>query len=81
MDALLHVVRQGPRLLPSDVTSSPRAQEAEEGGSVEKGMMGQACQGVCISLPTQPMDLSAGGCAVQLAVWEAGARALDSRHR
>ena len=29
--------------------------------------MGQACQGVCISLPAQPMDLSAGGCAVQLA--------------
>ena len=30
-------------------------------------MTGQVCQGVCISLPTQPMDLSAGGCAVQLA--------------
>ena len=74
--------RRGPGSFPSDVTSSPRAPEAREGGSVEEGVTGQAWgQGVCISLPTQPMNLPAGGRAVQLCVREAGARTPNSRHR
>lgn len=49
---------------------------------MEEGVTGQARgQGVCISLLTQPMNLPAGGCAVQLCVREAGARTPNSRHR
>ena len=49
---------------------------------MEEGVTGQAWgQGLCISLPTQPMNLPAGGRAVQLCVREAGARTPNSRHR